>query len=139
MKEPHLSVELTTNIVAAYVANNPVPVRELPTLINSVFNALCGIGNDVSARGQSAAVSIRASIKPDYLICLEDGKRLKMLKRYLRSHYNMTPDEYRAKSNLPPDYPMTAPNYAERRSAIAKDSGLGKFPSLKGRGGSKRR
>lgn len=126
-------ITLTSDIVAAHVSNNNVAVDEVPTLISNVYSALSGI------EGQSAAdepppepaVSIRASVKPDYIVCLEDGKKLKMLKRYLRTNYDMTPDEYRARWNLPADYPMVAPNYAEKRRELAKKIGLGRKPGQK--------
>ena len=120
-------IALTADIVAAHVSNNSVAVNDLPQLIQNVHGALRGLGG----RGQEAevklepAVSIRSSVKPDYIVCLEDGKKLKMLKRHLMTHYNMTPEEYRAKWGLPADYPMVAPNYAKARSELAKEMGLG--------------
>ena len=117
---------LTTGIVASHVSNNAVAVSDLPQLIERVYASLAQIGAPtVPAATQEPAVPIRASVKPDYLVCLEDGKKLKMLRRYLGTQYNMTPDEYRAKWNLPDDYPMVAPNYAARRSELAKQIGLG--------------
>jgi predicted transcriptional regulator len=118
---------LTTDIVAAHVSNNSVAISDLPLLIQNVYGALSGLGGAavVATPKQEPAVSIRASIKPDYVVCLEDGKKLKMLKRHLMTHYQMTPDEYRAKWNLPADYPMVAPNYAEQRRTLAKKIGLG--------------
>ena len=119
---------LTTEIVAAHVSNNTVALGDLPQLINQVYNSLANIGAipvAPAARPQPA-VSLKKSIQPDYIVCLEDGKKLKMLKRHLRSTYNLTPDEYRAKWQLPPDYPMVAPNYAEQRSEFAKKIGLGR-------------
>ncbi|HKX91162.1 MAG TPA: MucR family transcriptional regulator [Sphingomicrobium sp.] len=118
---------LTADIVAAHVSNNSVAVNDLPNLIQNVHAALNGIS------GKSAApepkpepkVPIRSSVKPDYIVCLEDGKRLKMLKRHLMTHYNMTPDQYRQKWGLNADYPMVAPNYAEQRRKLAKSIGLG--------------
>ena len=118
---------LTADIVAAHVSNYSVAVNDLPTLIQNVHAALNGIS------GRSAApepkpepkVPIRSSVKPDYIVCLEDGKRLKMLKRHLMTHYNLTPDQYRQKWGLSPDYPMVAPNYAEQRRKLAKSIGLG--------------
>jgi predicted transcriptional regulator len=120
-------ITLTADIVAAHVSNNSVAVNDLPTLISNVHTALASLGTPVKAPEvkQEPAVSIRASIKPDYVVCLEDGKKLKMLKRHLMTHYNMTPDQYRAKWNLPGDYPMVAPNYAEQRRTLAKSIGLG--------------
>ena len=118
---------LTADIVAAHVSNNSVAVNDLPGLIQNVHSALTGISGVSSAPEPKPEpkVSIRSSIKPDYIVCLEDGKKLKMLKRHLRSTYNMTPDEYRAKWGLPADYPMVAPNYAEQRRTLAKSIGLG--------------
>jgi predicted transcriptional regulator len=120
-------ITLTADIVAAHVSNNSVSVNDLPTLISNVHTALAALTGPVAAPEvkQEPAVSIRASIKPDYVVCLEDGKKLKMLKRHLMTHYNMTPDQYRAKWNLPADYPMVAPNYAEQRRTLAKAIGLG--------------
>ena len=120
-------ITLTSDIVAAHVSNNNVEVSDVPTLISTVFNALSALGNDVEAvvERPEPAVSIRASIKPDYIVCLEDGKKLKMLKRHLKTAYNMTPEEYRERWGLPMDYPMVAPNYARQRSKLAKDIGLG--------------
>jgi predicted transcriptional regulator len=118
---------LTADIVAAHVSNNSVAVNDLPNLIQNVHAALAGIsGNGAAAEPKpEPKVSIRASIKPDYIVCLEDGKKLKMLKRHLMTHYNMTPDQYRQKWGLSADYPMVAPNYAEQRRALAKSIGLG--------------
>lgn len=120
-------ITLTADIVAAHVSNNSVAVNDLPTLISNVHNALSGLGGPAAQPEvkQEPAVSIRASIKPDYIVCLEDGKKLKMLKRHLMTHYSMTPEQYRAKWNLPADYPMVAPNYAEQRRTLAKKIGLG--------------
>jgi len=121
---------LTADIVAAHVSNNSVAVNDLPNLIQNVHSALRGI----SASGAAAEpkpepkVSIRSSIKPDYIVCLEDGKKLKMLKRHLMTAYGMTPEEYRAKWGLKPDYPMVAPNYAAKRQELAKKIGLGRKP-----------
>ncbi len=120
-------VTLTADIVAAHVSNNSVAVSDLPLLIQNVHGALSGLGGAAPAPEpkQEPAVSIRASIKPDYIVCLEDGKKLKMLKRHLMTHYQMTPEQYRAKWNLAADYPMVAPNYAEQRRTLAKKIGLG--------------
>ena len=120
-------VSLTADIVAAHVSNNSVAVSDLPVLIQNVHGALAGLGTaapEPEAK-QEPAVSVRASVKPDYIVCLEDGKKLKMLKRHLMTHYQMTPEQYRAKWNLPADYPMVAPNYAEQRRTLAKKIGLG--------------
>ena len=118
---------LTADIVAAHVSNNSVAVNDLPNLIQNVHAALSGIsgGSAVPEEKPEPKVSIRASIKPDYIVCLEDGKKLKMLKRHLMTHYNMTPDQYRQKWGLAADYPMVAPNYAEQRRTLAKSIGLG--------------
>ncbi len=123
-------ITLTADIVAAHVSNNSVAVSDLPTLIANVHNALSGLGGRAPAPEVRAepAVSIRASIKPDYIVCLDDGKKLKMLKRHLMTHYGMTPDEYRTKWGLPADYPMVAPNYAEQRRSLAVKIGLGRKP-----------
>ena len=120
-------VTLTADIVAAHVSNNSVAVSDLPVLISNVHGALAGLGAAAAEPEvkQEPAVSIRSSIKPDFIVCLEDGKKLKMLKRHLMTHYQMTPDQYRAKWNLPADYPMVAPNYAEQRRTLAKKIGLG--------------
>ncbi|HVJ03340.1 MAG: MucR family transcriptional regulator [Sphingomonas sp.] len=120
-------VTLTADIVAAHVSNNSVAVSDLPVLIQNVHGALSGLGRPAAAPEvkQEPAVSIRSSVKPDYIVCLEDGKKLKMLKRHLMTHYQMTPEQYRAKWNLPADYPMVAPNYAEQRRSLAKKIGLG--------------
>ena len=119
---------LTTEIVAAHVSNNNVAVSDLPGLINQVYRSLATIGTppEPIAEKPQPAVPVKKSVFPDYIICLEDGKKLKMLKRHLRSTYNMTPDEYRTKWSLPADYPMVAPNYAEQRSEFAKKIGLGR-------------
>ncbi|MEM6266376.1 MAG: MucR family transcriptional regulator [Pseudomonadota bacterium] len=128
-------ITLTSDIVAAHVSNNDVAVDDVPELITSVYGALSGLGEAPIEEEvpPEPAVSIRASIKPDYLVCLEDGKKLKMLKRYLRTNYDMSPEEYRARWNLPADYPMVAPNYAEKRRDLAKKIGLGRKPGS-GRG-----
>ena len=124
---------LTADIVAAHVSKNIVAVSDLPTVIQNVFSTLSKLGAPEAPvePKQEPAVSIRASIKPDYIVCLEDGKKLKMLKRHLMTHYNMTPEEYRAKWNLPADYPMVAPNYAEARRNLAISIGLGRKPGAK--------
>ncbi|HXQ50282.1 MAG TPA: MucR family transcriptional regulator [Stellaceae bacterium] len=118
---------LTTEIVAAHVSNNTVSVGDLPTLINQVYQSLATIGQSPAAPAErpQPAVSVKRSVHPDYIICLEDGKKLKMLKRHLKTAYNMTPEEYRDRWQLPPDYPMVAPNYARQRSRLAKEIGLG--------------
>ena len=118
---------LTADIVAAHVSNNSVAVNDLPVLIQNVHSALTGIsGRSAAAEPKpEPKVPVRSSVKPDYIVCLEDGKRLKMLKRHLMTHYNLTPDQYRQKWGLSPEYPMVAPNYAEQRRALAKSIGLG--------------
>ena len=120
--------ELTADVVSAYVVNNPVPVTSLPDLIASVHASLSGIGQSAAGPALATlapAVNPKKSVFPDYIVCLDDGKRFKSLKRHLATSHNLTPDEYRARWNLPQDYPMVAPNYAATRSALAKASGLG--------------
>ena len=126
-------ITLTSDIVAAHVSNNNVAVDQVSGLIANVYEALAGLGAEpVAAEApREPAVSIRASVKPDHVVCLEDGKKLKMLKRHLATHYNLTPEQYRARWNLPADYPMVAPNYAEKRRELAKSIGLGRKPSAK--------
>lgn len=122
-------LRMTAQVVASYVGKNPVAADQLPELINSVHQSLKGINADepeALEEPQKPAVSIRKSIQPEYLVCLEDGKKLKMLKRHLRTTYGMTPDDYRAKWGLSADYPMVAPNYAAQRSEFAKKIGLGR-------------
>lgn len=123
-------ITLTSDIVAAHVSNNSVSVEDLPSLITNVYGALSGLGQApaVVEKAPEPAVSIRASVKPDHIVCLEDGKKLKMLKRHLMTHYNLTPEQYRQRWNLPADYPMVAPNYAEKRRELAKKIGLGRKP-----------
>ena len=118
---------LTADIVAAHVSNNSVAVNDLPNLIQNVHSALSTISGSAAAveAKPEPKVSIRSSIKPDYIVCLEDGKKLKMLKRHLKTSYNMSPEAYRERWGLPPDYPMVAPNYARQRSQLAKEIGLG--------------
>jgi len=118
---------LTVDIVASHVSNNGVPVSELPQLIQHVYTALAELGKEAApvAEKPQPAVPIRKSITPDYIFCLEDGKKLKMLKRHLKTAYDMTPDQYRERWGLASDYPMVAPNYAEQRRDLAKKIGLG--------------
>ena len=118
---------LTTEIVAAHVSNNTVALGDLPQLINQIYNSLANIGTAPAApvARPQPAVSIKKSVQPDYIVCLEDGKKLKMLKRHLKTAYNMSPEAYRERWNLSPDYPMVAPNYALQRSRLAKEIGLG--------------
>jgi len=121
-------IEMTADIVSAYVGNNAVTAADLPGLIQSVHRALTGISSGVETAEvapKEPAVPIRRSITPDFLVCLEDGRKFKSLKRHLRTKYNMSPEEYRAKWGLPKDYPMVAPNYAKARSDLAKQMGLG--------------
>lgn len=120
-------LHLTTEIVSSYVAHNNVGTQEISPVIENVYKTLMNLGSEPDAMMDrpQPAVPIKKSIQPDYLICLEDGKKLKMLKRHLKTAYNMSPEEYRERWGLPADYPMVAPNYAERRSKLAKDIGLG--------------
>jgi predicted transcriptional regulator len=126
-------ITLTSDIVAAHVSNNNVALEDVPSLISNVYGALSGLGGTETVQEErpEPAVSIRASVKPDYIVCLEDGKKLKMLKRHLMTHYNMTPEQYRQRWNLPADYPMVAPNYAEKRRELAKKIGLGRKPNAR--------
>lgn len=124
-------LQMTVDIVAAYVSNNTLSVAQVGEVISTVHTSLGGlVAGDAGSKAdaQKPAVSVRRSVTPDYIICLEDGKKLKMLKRHLRAAYNLTPEEYRAKWNLPADYPMVAPNYAAQRSEFAKKIGLGRKP-----------
>jgi predicted transcriptional regulator len=128
-------LRMTAEVVAAYVSNNTLPTTQLAEVISAVYTSLKTLddkGVEAKAEPLKPAVPIRKSITPDYLVCLEDGKKLKMLKRHLRSTYGMTPDDYRQKWGLPPDYPMVAPNYAEQRSAFAKQIGLGRGAGRQG-------
>lgn len=121
-------IDLTASIVSAYVSNNPVPASDIPGLIGQIHAALLRVSSgraEVALEPAKPAVSIKRSMTPDYLVCLEDGKRFKSLKRHLQSQYNLTPEQYRDKWGLPPDYPMVAPNYAVARSQLAKKMGLG--------------
>lgn len=121
-------IDQTASIVSAYVSKNAVPASEISTLINQVHAALMRVANgggELGAEGSKPAVPIKKSITPEYLVCLEDGKKFKSLKRHLRTQYNMTPEQYREKWGLPLDYPMVAPNYAAERSHLAKQMGLG--------------
>ena len=128
-------LKLVTEIVSAYVSKNPVAAEDLPGLIRKVHATLGGFAGQAETRAlpRTPAVPVRKSIQPDYIVCLEDGKKLKMLKRYLRSRFKLSPSEYRERWNLPPDYPMVAPNYAQKRSDFAKKIGLGKGDGRKGR------
>ena len=126
-------LQLTTEIVTAHVSNNKVSAADLPALIQATHAALEKAVAPAApeAPAQEPAVSVRTSVKPDYIVCLEDGKKIKMLKRYLRTNFNMSPEEYRAKWHLPRDYPMVAPNYAETRRTLAKSIGLGRVGKVK--------
>jgi MucR family transcriptional regulator, transcriptional regulator of exopolysaccharide biosynthesis len=125
---PQNYIELTADIVSAYVSNNSVSAGDIPGLINQVHSALMRVSGgqiETPAEPLKPAVPIKKSITPEYLVCLEDGKKFKSLKRHLRTQYNVTPEQYREKWGLPPDYPMVAPNYAAARSQLAKQMGLG--------------
>lgn len=122
-------LRMTTEMVSAYLGRNDISADRITDVINTVYGSLKGLdGTPVEAKTepQKPAVSVKKSIMPDYIVCLEDGKKLKMLKRHLRTMYNLSPDDYRAKWNLPPEYPMVAPNYAKQRSEFAKQIGLGR-------------
>lgn len=122
-------LRMTADIVSAYVSKNVLPAQQIPDVINTVFSSLTGLNNqprELPSEPLKPAVPIRKSVTPEYIVCLEDGKKLKMLKRHLRSTYNMSPDEYRTRWGLPADYPMVAPNYAAQRSEFAKRIGLGR-------------
>ena len=122
-------LRMTAEVVAAYVGNNSLPATQLPDVINMVYGTLRrvnGVAAPANEHSQKAAIPVRRSITPDYIVCLEDGKKLKMLKRHLRTAYGLSPEEYRSKWGLPADYPMVAPNYSKKRSAFAKKIGLGR-------------
>jgi predicted transcriptional regulator len=138
-------LRMVADIVSAFVGNNEVPSAEIGGVIRTVHKALVSVGQaapEPASEPLTPVVPIRKSVTPDYIICLEDGKKLKMLKRHLRTAYNMTPEEYRAKWNLPPDYPMVAPNYAAQRSDFARRIGLGRKANVaaprRGRGRAQR-
>ncbi len=136
MTDQSAITEMAVDIVTAYVGNNSVSATELPEIISNVYGALSAAdsaGNAPPQPPQKPAVSARKSITPDYIICLEDGGKYKSLKRHLRAKYDMSPDEYRNKWSLPSDYPMVAPNYAEARSKLAKEMGLGRGRRGRGR------
>jgi len=128
-------VDLTANIISAYVSHNTTPASEIPALIGQVHAALVrisgGHAETIATEAARPAVAVKKSVTPDYIVCLEDGKKFKSLKRHLRAQYNMTPEQYREKWKLPPDYPMVAPNYAVARSRLAKQMGLGQQRSGK--------
>jgi predicted transcriptional regulator len=122
-------LELTAQIVSAHVSNNSITPDALPALIQDVYRTLSGVGKEpVAPERPQPAVPVKKSVFPDHIICLEDGKKLKMLKRHLKTAYNMSPEQYRERWSLPPDYPMVAPNYARHRSSLAKKIGLGTKP-----------
>ncbi len=136
MEDKSEIIEMTADIVAAYVGANSVPASDLPSLIQSVHRALTGVasGTDVAeAAPREPAVPVKKSITPEYLVCLEDGRKFKSLKRHLRTKYNMSPEDYRSKWGLPKDYPMVAPSYAKARSELAKQMGLGQGGRQTGR------
>jgi len=126
-------LRMVVDVVAAYVSNNQMPTGQIPEVINTVFESLSAADGAGRSKPQKPWVPIRRSVTPDFIICLEDGKKLKMLKRHLRNSFDMTPEEYRAKWNLPPDYPMVASNYAKKRSELAKKIGLGRKTTGKGK------
>jgi predicted transcriptional regulator len=129
-------IKLTADIVSAYVSNNSVPSTDLPALIGQVHSALSRVSSgqvEPSSEPPKPAVSVKRSITPDHIVCLEDGKKFKSLKRHLRTQYSMTPEQYREKWGLPPDYPMVAPNYAAARSHLAKQMGLGQQRRRRGK------
>ena len=129
-------LRMAVDVVSAYMSNNSLPAAQIPEMITSVYTTLGHLGvQGIPEKNEPArpAVPVKKSITPDYLVCLEDGKKLKMLKRHLRTNYSMTPEEYRAKWGLSPDYPMVAPNYAQQRSEFAKKIGLGRKPGSRGR------
>jgi len=122
-------LRMAAEIASAYVAQNTVTASQIPNILTNVFDALSGISNgaaEAGTRNKKPAVAVRRSVTPDFLVCLEDGRKLKMLKRHLRTTYNLSPEEYRCRWGLPPDYPMVAPNYSKRRSDFAKKIGLGR-------------
>ncbi|MGE5503197.1 MAG: MucR family transcriptional regulator [Actinomycetota bacterium] len=124
-------LRMAVDVVAAYVSKNPLPAGQIPEVIHTVYASLSTLESgqpEAKSEMPKPAVAVKKSVTPDYIVCLEDGKKLKMLKRHLRTTYNMTPDEYRAKWGLPPDYPMVAPSYAAQRSDFAKKIGLGRKP-----------
>ena len=125
------TVRLAVDVVAAYLGQNALPAAQIPDVLRSVYTSLAGLGEPARAaepEAQKPAVPVKKSVTADYIVCLEDGKKLKMLKRHLRTTYNMSPEDYRAKWNLPADYPMVAPTYAATRSEFAKKIGLGRKP-----------
>ncbi len=126
-------LHMAVDVVAAYLSNNKMPTGGVPEVISTIFESLSAADAAGRSEPQKPAVPIRRSVTPDFIVCLEDGKKLKMLKGHLRTAFNMTPEEYRAKWNLLPDYPMVAPNYAKKRSELAKKIGLGRKTTRKGK------
>ena len=127
-------LELTADIVSAHASNNTLAQADLPQVIRDVYSTLAGLGTAAApAETPKPAVPVKRSVTPDFIICLEDGKKLKMLKRHLKTAYNMTPEQYRERWGLPADYPMVAPNYAKKRSSLAKKIGLGRKPDARKR------
>lgn len=125
-------LELTSEIVSAHASNNTVAANDLPQIIKDVYATLQNLGSETQPEVRpQPAVPVKKSVTPDYIVCLEDGKQLKMLKRHLKTSYNMTPEEYRERWGLPADYPMVAPNYAKKRSSLAKKIGLGRKPGAR--------
>ncbi len=130
------NIELAADIVSAYVSNNSVPAADLPSLISEVYNALLRVGSNVAAapaEPPKPAIAVKRSVTNDFIICLEDGKKFKSLKRHLRTQYGLSPEDYREKWGLPADYPMVAPNYAKARSNLAKQMGLGQQRRRRGK------
>ncbi len=130
------NIELAADIVSAYVSNNSVPASDLPSLISEVYNALLRVGSSVAAapaEPPKPAIAVKRSVTNDFIICLEDGKKFKSLKRHLRTQYGLSPEDYREKWGLPADYPMVAPNYAKARSNLAKQMGLGQQRRRRGK------
>lgn len=128
-------LELTAEIVSAHASNNTVAAADLPQVIKDVYATMATLGSDAQpAERPKPAVPVKKSVTPDYIVCLEDGKQLKMLKRHLKTAYDMSPEEYKERWGLPADYPMVAPNYAKRRSTLAKQIGLGRKPAAKRKG-----
>ena len=132
---PNDMLRMTADVAAAYVSNNTLPASQLNDVIKTIYASLMALERPeaMPTNGQKPMVPVKKSVTPDYIVCLEDGKKLKMLKRHLRTAYGMTPEEYRMKWSLPADYPMVAPNYAEQRSSLAKKIGLGTKPRARGR------
>jgi predicted transcriptional regulator len=138
---PQELLKMTAEVASAYVSNNSLPASQLSEMIRAIHDSLSTLSGGTVAKAEGAptpAVPVKKSITPDYIVCLEDGKKLKMLKRHLRTTYNMTPDEYRTRWGLAADYPMVAPNYAAQRSAFAKQIGLGRGAGAKGRRSAKK-